>query len=890
MIIILKKTFFAALLTLPCLLAILVIQNVEISPREIIYDGNPSILWLNLGLILGGLYLLILFLALGDIFGFRSENFKSHFSIIEGWLISLFSGASLLTLFGTALGLLGLLKPLLLTSFICLGSFVFFYRNPKFISHLIHWFFASNLAKVSLRLRGLTALIRILTLILLFLLMSSQLWKLETDVQQFYRGYFEQVQLTSSSIIDSTIRDGIGFLVGRGHGVTLYFIGMTHVDGMAIVSYLYAFLTSMMIRQIAVRLLNILPDTTIPKIYINSIVPDILLLITLWVATTSAPNGNLTVNPGRLHLETGAFMMFFIWIIFLASYIDSTVRSSFLFRTLLVPVMALPIMLVTSTFVVAMTLGIGFILVLILKDFHGAIHLVGLGIIALFSMTISLMINQLNAGIGEVNPYQLFIPFINEQKLNHWTSLEFLIYINNSQGISFAPESNLDGLIALSKGFTERALQISIEAIIPIIAGKINPYFAYVFIGFVLWLTIRMGQILNRLSKQSYTAWLVLVSYISLTSLLCAFSTHTSLHRLLGFQIGFGVIVVSLPMIIFSLIPVRSQINHTYFAILFCVSLILFWFFSWHVAILYVAISIFKPAWRSLAMVIGVMYILLTFPIDSIEIRALMFFWLLASLYSLFFGIELPPGNLSRFIKLKSPISFVLILFLSIILGFSNIQNPPNRPLYAGVFPQGKKMPDSYSEQKRVGNYLQSLEVFLGRKGISHLAPYLNDLQCEKYSEIIPGDNPILPLNGGATIIPFCYNSPLLKPGKIIETLHPPFAPDFGLLMLSTNEQAIEIYRKWNVNYFLIEKGEIHYWAAGVSELFNGTNLRKYFDTFYEDKDVFIFTWRGKGKYPVNKEEADKIDLWRNDVISSDSFQGLIFLRKWDNERKGILK
>src|SRR5579859_841124 len=109
-----KRATAAAFGTLPGFVSMVLIRTLQISPEAVIYDGSPAIFVRNLALICCGLYLLVVFLALGDLLGFFAIDLGDHFSPTDRLVIGMFGGASLVTLVGAALGVLGLLNPFLL--------------------------------------------------------------------------------------------------------------------------------------------------------------------------------------------------------------------------------------------------------------------------------------------------------------------------------------------------------------------------------------------------------------------------------------------------------------------------------------------------------------------------------------------------------------------------------------------------------------------------------------------------------------------------------------------------------------------------------------------------------------------------------------------------------
>jgi hypothetical protein len=153
--------------------------------------------------------------------------------------------------------------------------------------------------------------------------------------------------------------------------------------------------------------------------------------------------------------------------------------------------------------------------------------------------------------------------------------------------------------------------------------------------------------------------------------------------------------------------------------------------------------------------------------------------------------------------------------------------------------------------------------------------------------EALPGRAPLLTLNSAYVLIPVGFQSPLLPPGKINDTLDVLYAPFFSCLMIGEPMDAYRALRKQELNYFYVEKDDRaarlnipDFWGIGISPIFDTDKIERHFDVFWEDAEGLILTWRGLGRRPANGEDGALIAaLRRNQTTRQPGYNEM--LERW---------
>ncbi len=513
----------------------------------------------------------------------------------------------------------------------------------------------------------------------------------------------------------------------------------------------------------------------------------------------------LAIETGRYHYETGAFLFYIMWASLFFVFLDNK-QIKWLFRMLLPVAIAVPLMLPQCQLFIVIILLIASSLMYFFKKFTVKYHIV-LIIIGLISTLFSILLNQLYIGIAEVNPYALFLPFANPDKLQQWSSTELIYYVNNAQGITFDYPFSINGLTA----FIEKLVLFLMNIInIGFIANKsIHLLILAILFCWLVFLFCIRHQIYRKITDYNilvFSSFFFL--YYVVIGLFVSLTNHGSLARMMAFSEVYPSILLFGCIIMVGVVFRRSY--------------------------LYLNGLAFPKSNGLLGFT----------RCNTKEIFSIIM-------------VDIT-GRVGFHFK-----TFVLILIsiFSIIVAISN------------------------SHKIKLNSIVPSLKYFTGFMPLDKIIPNYHHKICLDLNKIVPGNNPILPLNAAITITPICHGLPLLPRNKIIETLAPPFAKKYGDVLLGPPQDTYLIYKKLGINYFFIQKNNLQFWGPGYSDSFNPMNLMSNFDIFYEDKRFYLLTWRGKGIHPVSSETATYIEELREKQKKYKGFKeywkGVGRLKEW---------
>jgi hypothetical protein len=230
----------------------------------------------------------------------------------------------------------------------------------------------------------------------------------DTDVVQFYWGWLNEVRYLHGIWLSPErplIQD---FVVGRGNGTYLFFVGFSPGLVVHAVSASYSILFSIMLRAFVLR------ATAVSSSHAQALptfAADLALFAGLWMLPGA-------VAFGKYHLQFAAWGLGLL----LASLV--VVRSDWAsarsYRISLVPLaLAIPIALPQYE---AFALLVIVLAMIASQDFSHARRLGLLAILSLAATAISLFANWLYLGIPELNPFPLFEHFIADHRFNVWSS------------------------------------------------------------------------------------------------------------------------------------------------------------------------------------------------------------------------------------------------------------------------------------------------------------------------------------------------------------------------------------------------------------------------------------------------------------------------------------
>ncbi|MGB7542988.1 MAG: hypothetical protein WA373_14950 [Burkholderiales bacterium] len=774
----------AALLWIAPALAAVWAMPAEAPYAHMLFDGGDEVFLHNQCILILIPYVALFVLALGALLlPDPPDHADSRLTPPDFTVVQFFGGAGLLAILGVALGAANLLFAWITIPIFAIVLYLHLLKSPAPLGRFFAWIGAADLRRDwKMFPVGLLCRISVCLLVLLIIAEKAIVINLnQYDAVQLYFPYVAEVRRLHGIWLDPARAIIFSFFVGRGHGAPLFFASFTDQFFIQVVSIVFF----MAIALVARRVVSVIvPGNagSAPWAAARAVFPDCAMLFAL-----SSPL--LQVDSGKFHFETGAFLMFLSWASLLFVFADDR-QAKWLGWMLLPAVLALPIAIPQTQAVVTLILAFA----AAVSYWTGKKQFVRIPVLLILAgcvvTALSLLVNQLYIGLAEINPYQLFVNFMDLERFRRWSSPELLIYVSNAQGFQY-----LNDIPTLLESFLASFRKLAEAGHIDILRAEFSVTTVAVVIlallaslAFVLRGRSRRerGTGSARLLDESVDAFVVaFFAMYMLASLLVSLSGHGSLQRLMSYLDAYAAI--------------------------FCLT----------------AFVLCGAAHGRLVRGTG-----------------------------LGAGGEaapLPSGGawaaLSR-IGPRCGIAAIRVICLATL-----------------VFTTFNVRTKDVGAYERADTTANAVRYVMGAKdliSVSDGGPWPQPAArrygfCATIGKIIPPGKKVLPLNSGFTVVPACSNSPLLPWGEVQDTLHYAFARQFGEVVLGAPAHSYAILRAHDVDYFLVEKPNAYFWGPGVSENFSPENLAANFDVFYEDADLYIFTWRGKGVRPVTGKIADAI-------------------------------
>ncbi|PJG52324.1 hypothetical protein CVM73_26735 [Bradyrhizobium forestalis] len=184
-----------------------------------------------------------------------------------------------------------------------------------------------------------------------------------------------------------------------------------------------------------------------------------------------------------------------------------------------------------------------------------------------------------------------------------------------------------------------------------------------------------------------------------------------------------------------------------------------------------------------------------------------------------------------------------------------------------------------------------ALAYVTGRIGLVGTSPSFDDLdprRCREVSRHVPSAWHILPVNSALRFLPTCAESPLLPSGRVVDTLHPVFLPDYGDVLLGPSPLSIAALRRHNVNAFYIESNRLDFWAHGQSPLFDADSMQRNLDVLHVGADYILLTWKGLGVEMSDAQVAAITELRNRSRVTGGSkeyWEGIAALAAWRSQQ-----
>lgn len=189
-----------------------------------------------------------------------------------------------------------------------------------------------------------------------------------------------------------------------------------------------------------------------------------------------------------------------------------------------------------------------------------------------------------------------------------------------------------------------------------------------------------------------------------------------------------------------------------------------------------------------------------------------------------------------------------------------------------------------------------ALAYVTGRIGLVGTSPSFDDLdprRCLEVSRHVPSGWRILPVNSALRFLPTCAESPLVPSGRVVDTLHPVFLPDYGDVLLGPPQLSIAALRRHDVNAFYIESNRLDFWAHGQSPLFDSESMQRNLDVLHVGADYILLTWKGLGVQMSDAQVAAITELRNRSRVTGGSkeyWDGIASLAAWRSRHDSIRK
>ena len=618
--------------------------------------------------------------------------------------------------------------------------------------------------------RGVWAIFSILVLILIFAFTVLPAQR-SPDVVQLYAPMLDAFQNSKFSIKDPTQGNLWWYFLSRGRGLDIFLAKEFGADLHTFISTLFlvsASLTSAALTQ------NILPLSTLRFRSVRLIPPLSAILV---LTTPSFP----TVI-GKFHAESFSVLIGLVLSISILLKQYSRLAAILSMTSSLLLILQTPMMAVHVCF-------IWLLLALLISNS------IKKRILALTSAVLSgcwgltvVLLNIQAVGIGEVSPFKVF-RLLTTTRLKDWTSLDYLEYLNNSQGFT---------------GLSISSWSTSIQVIFRFLSTW--PLFATIVFSRteILWFTLiglgiitLLGAYFFRESTiESYqhklSSFLIAVAISWVVSQILLFNGSTS--RLLFAQFSFIGLFGLSTSVLLSRIPFSNNILKL-FPKLFASFLALM-----------ALLGFFNSKWLQHVWIVS--QILLFNGSTSRLLFAQFSFIVLFGLSTWVLLSRIPFSN--NILKLF-PKLFASFLALMALLGFFNSMSSE---LYG--------IPRTHSLITRNN---EALHLITSIKRPNYDFVYDGQIPLKFCEKIIKGDSyqgRVLLLNSATVTAPVCFAQYRQSDEvKFAETLEVELGRNFKEIMSHNPKLIREAFERSGVSQFVIVRGDFYFFGPGLSPIFS---------------------------------------------------------------------
>ncbi|HYB58106.1 MAG TPA: hypothetical protein VEK12_18255 [Alphaproteobacteria bacterium] len=804
-----------------------------------IFKGGARVLAYNAALALLVPAFLLAFLALGRLWHRMTRSPpEPALSGAEELLLTAIAGSALMSLAGFALGAASLLRPALVAALFIAACYWLLLRGGSALatacSSFSRWLSAAELkaevrADQEPRLLAIALRALVAVLLLLMALVRAVYFDADsTDVVQFYIPYLEEIRHQHGIWLAPDRPIYLDFLTGRGNGV--YLVGAALANGLVghAISSAFLFLLALLVRALVVKALTGSSDRPLGR-GLAVLFPDLAVLLLATVL--------LDVSFGKYYLQTAVWFVGLLYGVLHYAAAGREGRSS-LVRLLSPLLLALPLSLPQYQAFAAGILAIAAAALALRGERAGR-----RGLLLLFAMGISaclasLALNWAYLGVPELAPYWLFEPLIIPRIFGRYTSTAVQLYTNYIQGytssfLNIQPSAEAGAWLAVVTSAAVGWLTAAGEVLL-------------VALGLAaLRAAARAPRLEAFLASALTGAALAALALAALRWLAPPFGANGASYLGLAFYALLLALVVAAVLGLLASPSARQATFGRDFRTGAGV-------FAFGLAAYLVLAALFVAFVRSgsLARLMQPSEALL--PALGLVLAGLFARWLERRAAAR--GV-LPLRHLALAPALLEAATALSLLVAGSALALGAKEYPP----------------------LAVARYLAG---FNGREA-SIAAPRAPFDKCLEIARAVPGGASVLHLNG-YTSMSYCMFSPLLPRNKLVHQYESAFARRFRDAVFSAPERAQEVYRSLGINFFLVEKHNIDFWAPGLSPLMRAQNLPRYFDLYADTPSFYILTWRKSGNEALPESTVAAVERWRRIGLQREGFMiGDVLLGHW---------
>ncbi len=835
-------------------------------------SGGLAVLGFNLALLVLAAALGALALALGDVALLALRSAGALQLSAEAVLLRLTLGTALLSVLGVALAAARLIDPWVSGAILAaaLGSWIA-WRGALVrdgLGRLRQWLSPKAPAEASPLLRILRWL-GILAAAALLLLRTIDPHLGDFDSQQQYVLFLDEVRHLGSFWLDPAEPLYFDFLSGRGNGVFLFAAGIGGGLVIQAVSAVYAVLILLTLRAVAVRALA--PAEAMLGPAIPRLLPDLAVILAATILSDVLPFG-------RYHVQTAAWFLAALYAVVLrATGSEGERRLGAVLLAALAVALPLSLPQYTAIYVAIVAVGVlcGKIAGRPLRDPASALAVLGAGVMC----AAGLLFNWLYIGTPELIPYWVFEPFIRDGVFSRWSSRQTQLYVNYLQGVTgtFATAAPAELHLSLAARVAE-ALRALLGG-----PGVAVAVLALAFAGAAAM--GRLGKPVGQLAIALRTLLLALA-----LAFLAAGPPAVSRMRYLALDVlvralEAGALAAGLALLLAGCRPPTPRAGLRAAAAILAALLAYHGLASGLPALINASslMRLFRhqdavlPVTAAIALALAALLALVPGGAQPSPVRRRLA-WLAATTAACA-GAILAAYEARTMLwggwQLAGAAALATLLGAALLgAGLVAAWGRLSRQAAAGTLPAPIRSGLLEAAAAATAVFVVLSLASIGRaESIAALLRYAAGLggaeaalppaeqeygRCLRLAEVLPAHARLLHINGFSTLAP-CVGAGIFPRGTLQHPYESALARAFRETVLSGPDEAERTLRGLGIDYFLVDKGDIHFWGAGLDPLFQPPLLGERFALFAETPDFYVLAWKGHGKRALSSAEASAI-------------------------------